>query len=141
MKQLSSEIFSLEDINFVAKNLIESLSNYPKIWLFEGEMGVGKTTLITEICKCLGVISSISSPTFNIVNQYDTDNSKVYHIDAYRLSSIDEAENIGLEDYFYEDAFVFIEWPSKITEILPLQFVTLRIEIIDSAKRCLEVYV
>lgn len=141
MKQLSSEIFSLEDINFVAKNLIESLSNYPKIWLFEGEMGVGKTTLITEICKCLGVTSSISSPTFNIVNQYDTEKIKIYHIDAYRLNSIEEAENIGLEEYFYEDAFVFIEWPSKITEILPLQFLTLRIEIIDSAKRCIEVYV
>jgi tRNA threonylcarbamoyladenosine biosynthesis protein TsaE len=84
-------------------------------------MGAGKTTLIKEICKELGSDDSISSPTFSIVNEYITlNNDTIYHFDFYRINSIEEAYNIGIEDYFYTDAWCLIEWPSVIKNLLPL---------------------
>ena len=102
----------------VSKYIIETGLDY-KIWIFEGEMGAGKTTLIKAICKNLGVMDEVSSPTFSIVNEYKTVEGKtVYHFDFYRVKSIEEVYDIGVEDYFYSGNICLVEWPEKIKEIL-----------------------
>jgi len=114
-----NENYSLLNINQVAKDIIKYSEH--KVLLFHGEMGSGKTTLIKEICKELGSDDSISSPTFSIVNEYITlNNDTIYHFDFYRINSIEEAYNIGIEDYFHTDAWCLIEWPSVIKNLLPL---------------------
>jgi len=97
-------------------------------------MGTGKTTLIKEICVALGVLGLVTSPTFSLINEYLTSSSKiVYHFDFYRLNTIEEAYDIGYEDYFFSNNLCFIEWPEKIEELLPKNYVEvlIRIEIID----------
>ncbi|MDC8004034.1 tRNA (adenosine(37)-N6)-threonylcarbamoyltransferase complex ATPase subunit type 1 TsaE [Aureisphaera galaxeae] len=96
------------------------LSNAPtKTLLFYGEMGVGKTTLIKELAKKLGVQDTISSPTFSIVNEYLLEADKLYHFDFYRLEAEEEALDIGIEDYFDSGHWNFVEWPEKIASLLP----------------------
>jgi tRNA threonylcarbamoyladenosine biosynthesis protein TsaE len=82
-------------------------------------MGDGKTTLIKSICKNLGVIDDVSSPTFSLVNEYKTKNGEIiYHFDFYRIKSINEAYDIGIEEYFESGNICLIEWPNMIDEIL-----------------------
>ena len=108
----------LEDLGSVAKTLLADADDV-RIWLFYGEMGAGKTTLIKEFCKQLSVIDSISSPTFSIVNEYATANeSKVYHFDFYRIKNEAEAFDIGVEEYFYSGQYCFIEWPERIPSLI-----------------------
>ena len=102
----------------ISNHIIEKGLDY-KIWIFDGEMGAGKTTLIKSICKNLGVIDEVSSPTFSIVNEYKTvDGKTVYHFDFYRIKSIEEVYDMGVEDYFNSGNICLIEWPEKIKEIL-----------------------
>ena len=104
--------YSFLDLNQIAKEIIRNSKH--KILLFHGEMGVGKTTLIKEICKILGTDVLINSPTFSIVNEYITNtNEIIYHFDFYRIKNEEEALNLGLEDYFYSNAWCLIEWPSE----------------------------
>ena len=111
--------YSLLNLNQIAKDII--INSKHKVLLFYGDMGVGKTTLIKEICKELGTDDITSSPTFSIVNEYITSNGDtIYHFDFYRLNNEEEAYNIGVEDYFHTDAWCFIEWPSVIKNLLPL---------------------
>ena len=111
--------YSLLNLNQIAKDIIKNSKH--KVLLFYGDMGVGKTTLIKEICKELGTDDITSSPTFSIVNEYITSNGNtIYHFDFYRLNNEEEAYNIGVEDYFHTDAWCFIEWPSVIKNLLPL---------------------
>ena len=111
--------YSLLNLNQIAKDIIKNSKH--KVLLFYGDMGVGKTTLIKEICKELGTDDITSSPTFSIVNEYITSNGDtIYHFDFYRLNNEEEAYNIGIEDYLYTDAWCLIEWPSIIKNLLPL---------------------
>ena len=110
--------FDIEQIDKAANQLLESVNS--KIILFYGEMGVGKTTLISALVKQLGGATEVSSPTFSIVNEYLVDNDKVYHFDFYRIEDEYEALDIGVEDYFDSGHWIFIEWPDKIKELLPL---------------------
>ena len=110
--------FDIEQIDEAANQLLESVNS--KIILFYGEMGVGKTTLISALVKQLGGDSEVSSPTFSIVNEYIVDIDKVYHFDFYRIEDEYEALDIGVEDYFESGHWIFIEWPDKIKKILPL---------------------
>ena len=111
--------YSLLNLNQIAKDIIKNSKH--KVLLFYGDMGVGKTTLIKEICKELGTDDITSSPTFSIVNEYITSNGDtIYHFDFYRLNNEEEAYNIGIEDYLYTDAWCLIEWPSLIKNLLPL---------------------
>ena len=113
-----NENYSLLNINQVAKDIIKYSEH--KVLLFHGEMGAGKTTLIKEICKELGSDDSISSPTFSIVNEYITlKNDTIYHFDFYRINSVEEAYNIGIEDYFFSGHWNLIEWPENISNLLP----------------------
>tara|TARA_R110001583_G_scaffold77491_1_gene210881 strand:+ start:8867 stop:9283 length:417 start_codon:yes stop_codon:yes gene_type:complete len=112
--------YTLDDLSEIAKVVIEH-SNH-KILLFYGEMGVGKTTLIKEIVKQLGVKDNVSSPTFSLVNEYKTnDNSSVYHFDFYRINNEVEALDMGIEEYFYSNNWCLVEWPNKVENLLPLK--------------------
>lgn len=121
------EIQSIEELPKVAERL---LSEYPdeRFYAFFGSMGVGKTTLIKEICAQIGVTENVCSPTFAIVNEYsDSDGKPVYHFDFYRLKSLAEAYDIGYEEYFYSGSWCFTEWTEKIEPLLPDHY--LRIDI------------
>ena len=112
--------YALADLNQIAKDVINTAEN--KILLFYGAMGVGKTTLIKELCKELGINEVTSSPTFSLVNEYHAnDGAIVYHFDFYRIEDEEEAYDIGIEDYFYSDAWCLIEWPENIQNLLPLK--------------------
>ena len=126
--------FSLDEIKAVASKLITHFSE--KTILFYGDMGVGKTTLIKEICKELGIEDVANSPTFSLVNEYHTANSEiVYHFDFYRIEDENEAHDIGIEDYFYSDAWCLIEWPQNIQNLLPLESTEIHISILENGNR------
>jgi len=111
-------IFSIDEIQEVAKKIIAENPN--KIILFLGNMGVGKTTLIKALSRELGVKDSTSSPTFSLVNEYQTDkNQYVYHFDVYRLKNETEALDMGIDDYLYSGNWCFIEWAEKIPNLIP----------------------
>ncbi len=125
--------YSLNDLPDIARKLIQN-STY-KIWLFNAQMGAGKTTLIKELAKELGVKEMASSPTFSIVNEYLGTNDKVYHFDLYRLKNEEEAYDMGLDEYFSEQAWCFVEWPDMATNILPDHVHTVTISIVDEHTR------
>jgi tRNA threonylcarbamoyladenosine biosynthesis protein TsaE len=130
-------VFSLDQIQEVAEQILAS--NPKKIILFNGEMGVGKTTLIKQLCKSLGVQDATSSPTFSLVNEYYTnDNQIVYHFDFYRLNKETEALDMGVDDYLYSGNWCFIEWSEKIASLLPEETSTVAIELLADGKRKLE---
>ncbi|RKT00671.1 tRNA (adenosine(37)-N6)-threonylcarbamoyltransferase complex ATPase subunit type 1 TsaE [Flavobacterium sp. 123] len=128
--------FSLEEINTVAEQIIAQNPN--KVILFHGEMGVGKTTLIKQLCKKLGVLETTSSPTFSLVNEYQTkDNQIVYHFDFYRLKQEMEALDMGADDYLYSGNWCFIEWAEKIPNLIPEEHSVITIELLPENKRLL----
>jgi len=102
----------------IASEII-SFATSSRIFLFYGDMGAGKTTLIKSLCECLGTAEPVTSPTFSIVNEYIGAKNKIYHFDFYRLKNQTEALDMGYEEYFYSDAYCFIEWPEKIPDLLP----------------------
>lgn len=127
-------IFSLDQIQEVAQQILDS--NPKKIILFNGEMGVGKTTLIKQLCKTLGVQDATSSPTFSLVNEYYTSNNQtVYHFDFYRLNKETEALDMGVDDYLYSGNWCFIEWSEKIANLLPEETSNITIELLADGKR------
>jgi tRNA threonylcarbamoyladenosine biosynthesis protein TsaE len=126
--------YTLLDLPTIATKIITSVGS--KTLLFYGEMGVGKTTLIKEICKQLGVLDNISSPTFSLVNEYHTaKNEKVYHFDFYRITDETEALDIGIDDYFYDNHWCLIEWPQNIKILLPLEAIEIHLSLAADDKR------
>lgn len=136
MKKEVIKIDSLEALPEVAKQFIELMGDYT-IFAFDGEMGVGKTTFIKELSKQLGVEDIINSPSFAIINEYrsDTTAELIYHFDCYRLNNLNEALEIGIEDYFDSGALCLIEWPEKIEELLPEDTVNVRIKELEDGTR------
>lgn len=121
--------FSIEAIDKVAQEVLKA--NPHKIVLFNGEMGVGKTTIIKALCKALGVHEATSSPTFSLVNEYECENGElIYHFDVYRLKTESEAYDMGMDEYLYSGAWNFIEWAEKIPSLLPDKYT-----VIDLTKR------
>lgn len=123
--------YTLDDIETCAKQLLKLCKNR-YFFAFYGEVGAGKTTLIKSLCKLLGSDDQFSSPTYALVNEYSipqaTGKEKIYHIDLYRIKSFEEALDIDIESYFYDnDAYVFIEWPEIVESILPPETVHISI--------------
>lgn len=129
--------YNLNQISEVAKNLIDSITS--KTLLFYGDMGVGKTTLIKEIVNLLGVNDITSSPTFSLVNEYQGKDNTVFHFDFYRIDDEEEVLDIGIEDYFYSDAWCLVEWPNKIVNLLPEDSVSIKISLNEDNSRTLEI--
>jgi tRNA threonylcarbamoyladenosine biosynthesis protein TsaE len=126
-----SVVFDCRHLNELPQIAGKILSLYPdeRIFIFRGELGAGKTTLIKAICKQLQVSDPTNSPSFAIVNEYNTTKGlKLYHFDFYRLKKLEEVYDIGYEEYFYSGNYCFIEWPELIEEILPEKYVEIKIE-------------
>jgi tRNA threonylcarbamoyladenosine biosynthesis protein TsaE len=129
--------YSLQQLPEIAKDVLKFAKH--KILLFYGEMGAGKTTLIKEIAKQLGVLDNVSSPTFSLVNEYHAKNgTKVYHFDFYRIDNEEEAMDMGIEEYFYSNSLCLVEWPNKVENLLPLNSVTITITANSNNQRTIE---
>ncbi|WP_296682423.1 tRNA (adenosine(37)-N6)-threonylcarbamoyltransferase complex ATPase subunit type 1 TsaE [Flavobacterium sp.] len=127
-------VFTIDELESVAQQIIAQQP--ARVILFHGEMGVGKTTLIKQLCKKLGVTEATSSPTFSLVNEYETiTNQIVYHFDFYRLKNEMEALDMGADDYFYSGNWCFIEWAEKIPNLIPEEHAIITIELVDDGKR------
>lgn len=125
----------LSEIDAVAQQVIQSCKGY-NIWLFEGQMGAGKTTLIKSICAQMKVVDNVSSPTFSLLNVYQTDTGdEFFHFDFYRIEDQIEAIDIGCDEYFYAGNTCFIEWPEKIPELIPNRFVKICINLVRENER------
>ena len=130
-------VFSLDEISAVSKIILAQ--NPKKVILFYGEMGAGKTTLIKALAKSIGVSDMTSSPTFSLVNEYQTDDEdSVYHFDVYRLKSEAEAYDMGIEEYLYSGHWCFIEWAEKIPTLIPNEHSIIRISALGDNERELE---
>ncbi|MCE6991534.1 tRNA (adenosine(37)-N6)-threonylcarbamoyltransferase complex ATPase subunit type 1 TsaE [Dyadobacter sp. CY323] len=128
----------LDELDRVAAELLETGGNIP-VWLFEGQIGAGKTTLIKALCKALGVRSHVQSPTFSLVNEYDAGDRLVYHFDFYRIKDETEALDMGVEEYFDSGEYCFVEWPDKIESLWPASYLKLHLQADESGIRVLEV--
>lgn len=131
MKNKTQLVYSdLKEIEEIALKAIE-FAEEKRIWLFEGDLGAGKTTLIRTICRLKGVKENVTSPTFSLINEYHSSGGDVfYHFDFYRIKEESEALDMGYEEYFYSGNYCFIEWPSKIPSLIPDSY--LHIEIIQT---------
>jgi tRNA threonylcarbamoyladenosine biosynthesis protein TsaE len=129
--------FKLEELTEIAKVILKNMQS--KTLLFYGEMGSGKTTLISAIVKEMGGVDATSSPTFSIVNEYEVKGDIVNHFDLYRLKNEYEALDMGIEDYFYSGSWNFIEWPEKIKNLLPENVTVLELSLADDGGRILKI--
>jgi len=112
-------IFTLNEIEDAAKTFLANTDPY-KVIALHGEMGAGKTTFVHAICNVLGVKDTVGSPTFSIINQYQTNSAEIiYHIDLYRLKDEEEAIQAGVEDCLYSGNYCFVEWPDRAPAIFP----------------------
>jgi len=114
------------ELPIAAASLLKFAGN-EKIFLFEGEMGAGKTTLIKSLCLQLGMADNVSSPTYSIVNEYVFPEGKIYHFDFFRIKNEAEAFDIGFEEYLMSGEYCFIEWPEMIASLWPEHFIEIKI--------------
>lgn len=132
---------NIEDTKRGAREFIDAMGAN-RIFAFRGEMGAGKTTFISEVCRQLGVRDVANSPSFSIVNEYVAEPSGdiIYHFDFYRLDSPQEALEVGIDDYFYSGRLCLIEWPEMIGNLLPEEAVEVKIrEELPSGRRIIEI--
>jgi len=126
--ELNFEIDNENELDFISKEIFEKFKS--KVFLFYGEMGVGKTAFIKSICKHLNVIDVVSSPTFSIVNQYAIDQDEfIYHFDFYRTNNKNEIFDIGYEEYLFSDSYCFIEWPERLDNLLPDKYLEIKMKL------------
>lgn len=132
-------ICTLGNLDAAAAEFLEEVGDN-RLIAFCGHLGAGKTTFIKALCDRLGVSDNVCSPTFTIVNEYRAASGEpVFHFDFYRIDSLREAQDLGLEEYFYSGCFCFIEWPEKISDLLPEETVEIRIEPLDETTRKISV--
>lgn len=133
-----AEIRSLSELNKVAEKFIEA---HPadRLFAFYGKMGSGKTTFIKALCEKLQVIDYVTSPTFALINVYETEQSKeIYHFDFYRINRLEEIYDLGYEEYFFSDRYCFVEWPELIEPLLPPNTVRITITEMENGSRIIE---
>ena len=124
--------YSLSEIDIIAKKICDSL-RYP-IVAFNGPMGAGKTTLIKSMCKYLNFKENISSPTFSLVNEYIAKDIKIFHYDLYRVTSIKQLYEIGVDYYFEQEGLHFVEWPDKFINELPDSNFSIYFKLLDTSR-------
>ena len=128
------KMYPIEQLPLIAKALIDTYESHP-VWVFHAPMGAGKTTLISTICKAMGVEDAISSPTFSLMNEYQAGKKTIVHMDWYRIEGEEEATRSGLAAAIDEADYCFIEWPEKAPGIIPENALHITIEIIDPSTR------
>jgi len=116
----------LEKLNEIAKDIL--LKTKSRKIAFFGDPGSGKTTLIKQLCLELGIDSIITSPSFTILNEYQGKGFKIFHFDFYRVDKLEEIYDLGYEEYLFSDDYVFIEWPEKLSDMLPAFYTRIKIE-------------
>ena len=126
------------DLADAALTLLRFADN-ERIFLFEGDMGAGKTTLIKSLCRQLGMNDTASSPTYSLVNEYVYPEGKIYHFDFFRIKSESEAYDIGFEEYLSTGDYCFIEWPELISGLWPLNYIEIKIDQDEKERRILTV--
>lgn len=134
---MSKTLFTenLGQLNVIAKQILEHTLPHKK-FAFYGEMGVGKTALIKSLSLQLGVSDVVSSPTFSIVNEYlINESNKIYHFDFFRIEDEQEAYDMGYEEYFFSNAYCFIEWPEKITNLIEEDMVSIKMSIEGTVRK------
>ncbi|MCZ6594146.1 MAG: tRNA (adenosine(37)-N6)-threonylcarbamoyltransferase complex ATPase subunit type 1 TsaE [Bacteroidetes bacterium] len=131
------QTYTIKDLPNIAGMVLTNAST--KTLLFYGDMGVGKTTLIKELAKKLGVQDTLSSPTYSIVNEYLLDSDKLYHFDFYRIKNEEEAMDLGIEEYFETSHWKLIEWPEKISNLLPEENTKIKLTINLNGSRTINV--
>jgi len=137
---LQTITYTLDHIDEIAHLLIQEAGDQ-KVWIFKGEMGAGKTTLIKSLAKALQVEDSVSSPTFGIVNEYQTQaKGLLFHFDFYRVEDPMEALDIGIEEYFYSGNYCWLEWAEKITPFLPERFFQIELALASETGRTLTLH-
>lgn len=132
------EVKNLAGLDEAAQKVLEFAQN-ERFFIFEGDMGAGKTTFIKALTKALGVTDVVSSPTFSIVNEYEGKDGIIYHFDFYRLKNLQEAYDIGYEEYFYSEHICLIEWPEKVEELLPEHYIKIEITAPGETERLLSI--
>lgn len=127
--------YSINDLPAVTKRIFDFAGD-EKIWLFFGDMGAGKTTLIKHICDHISTTDVVSSPSFSLVNEYENrEGKKVYHFDFYRIKDQEEAMDIGVDEYFQSGNLCLVEWPEKIPSLLPDNYFSIHISVNSEDKR------
>lgn len=128
-------VYSLDELNSVAGKLITHFPN-ERVFAFYGKMGAGKTTFIQAVCRAIGSTDNVTSPTFALINEYMTkEMNSIFHFDFYRIKDLEEAFDLGYEDYIYSGDYCLIEWPEMIEPLLPETFVEVKIEVQDDDSR------
>lgn len=140
--QLLKRNYKLDQIDEIAHFIIQHIPPSGVV-TFEGDLGAGKTTLIRSICKHLNVVDTVSSPTFSLLNLYQTSSGSRYaeiaHMDFYRIADEQEAVRAGLEEYLYGENCCLVEWPQKASGILPSETMTVRLYLVDTDERHIEI--
>ncbi|MFZ1705142.1 MAG: tRNA (adenosine(37)-N6)-threonylcarbamoyltransferase complex ATPase subunit type 1 TsaE [Saprospiraceae bacterium] len=116
-----------ESLAVTVDNILKSFPNC-KIFLLEGNLGSGKTTLVKYFCQKLNYTGMVNSPTYSIINEYEVESQTIYHMDLYRLKNREEVLDIGIEEYFYSNMYCFIEWPELVKNMIYEPYLTCQIE-------------
>lgn len=133
----SEKITTIEGLKNAAANLIKQFPEH-RIFAFYGKMGAGKTTFIQAICKNLGSPDNVTSPTFALINEYNTVNlDSIFHFDFYRIKNLEEAYDLGYEEYLYSGNYCFIEWPEMIETLLPEKIIKVKILVENNGTRAI----
>jgi tRNA threonylcarbamoyladenosine biosynthesis protein TsaE len=131
----SANATSVKSLATAARNLIDKFPGR-RVFAFYGKMGAGKTTFIQAFCHALGTYDNVTSPTFALINEYKTEpGDSIYHFDFYRIKNLEEAFDLGYEDYFFSGSWCLIEWPEKIEPLLPDGYVKVTISVEDNETR------
>ncbi len=137
----AKRVFKLSEIDSVAQWIIDH-ATHCRVICFEGDLGAGKTTLISAVCKQLGVKEHVSSPTFSLINVYSSQSNpsfkEVIHMDLYRLSGEEEAMRVGIDEYIHGGNLCLIEWPQKAPGILPDKYLRVQLSVLGSDERSIE---
>jgi len=128
-------IYDISTIELIAEKIIPAADDN-RVWCFYGEMGAGKTTLIKKICEKLGVVSDMTSPSFGIINEYQTDrNDTIFHFDFYRIKNESEALDLGIYEYLDSGKYCFLEWSENIEGLLDDDYLKIYIKLVNETKR------